>query len=61
MRFDVLTLFPAIFDGYVGQSLLKKGIDSSLIDVQLHDIRRWSRDKQSESLGAGCRLPRCQK
>ncbi|MBW8883829.1 MAG: tRNA (guanosine(37)-N1)-methyltransferase TrmD, partial [Planctomycetia bacterium] len=45
MRFDILTLFPAIFDGYLGQSLLKKGIDAGLIDVQLHDIRRWSRDK----------------
>jgi len=45
MRFDVLTLFPAIFSGYLGQSLLKKGIDAGLIDVQLHDIRRWSRDK----------------
>jgi tRNA (guanine37-N1)-methyltransferase len=45
MRFDVLTLFPAIFDGYVGQSLLKKGIDAGLVDVRLHDIRQWSRDK----------------
>jgi tRNA (guanine37-N1)-methyltransferase len=45
MRFDVLTLFPAIFDGYLGQSLLKKAIDAKLVDVQLHDIRQWSRDK----------------
>ena len=45
MRFDVLTLFPAIFDGYLGQSLLKKAIDAGLVDVQLHDIRHWSRDK----------------
>jgi len=45
MRFDVLTLFPGIFDGYLGQSLLKKAIDAQLVDVQLHDIRRWSRDK----------------
>jgi tRNA (guanine37-N1)-methyltransferase len=45
MRFDVLTLFPAIFDGYLGQSLLRKGIDAGLINVHLHDIRRWSKDK----------------
>jgi len=45
MRFDILTLFPAIFDGYLGQSLLKKAIDAGLVDVQLHDIRQWSRDK----------------
>ena len=40
MRFDVLTLFPAIFDGYLGQSLLKKAIDAGLVDVKLHDIRQ---------------------
>ena len=45
MRFDILTLFPAIFEGYVGQSLLKKAIDANLVDVRLHDIRQWSRDK----------------
>jgi tRNA (guanine37-N1)-methyltransferase len=45
MRFDVLTLFPAIFEGYLGQSLLKKAIDVGLVQVALHDIRQWSRDK----------------
>jgi tRNA (guanine37-N1)-methyltransferase len=45
MRFDVLTLFPEIFQGYLGQSLLKKAIDARLVDVQVHDLRHWSRDK----------------
>ena len=45
MRFDVLTLFPSMFDSYVGQSLLKKAIDGGLVSVQAHDIRTWSRDK----------------
>jgi tRNA (guanine37-N1)-methyltransferase len=45
MRFDVLTLFPGIFAGYVGQSLLKKAIDRGLLQVNLHDLRNWSRDK----------------
>ncbi|MEX2026901.1 MAG: tRNA (guanosine(37)-N1)-methyltransferase TrmD, partial [Pirellulaceae bacterium] len=48
MRFDVLTLFPAIFDGYLGQSLLKKAIDSGLVNVQLHDMRAWSGDKHNK-------------
>ena len=48
MRFDVLTLFPAIFDGYLGQSLLKKAIDAGLVNVQLHDIRAWSNDKHTK-------------
>ena len=45
MRFDVLTLFPSLFDSYVGQSLLKKAIDGKLVEVVTHDIRNWSRDK----------------
>ena len=48
MRFDVLTLFPEIFSGYLSQSLLKKGIDAGLIAVHLHDIRRWTTDKHQK-------------
>lgn len=47
MRFDVLTLFPGIFEGYLGQSLLKRAIDAALVEVHLHDIRDWTRDKHS--------------
>jgi tRNA (guanine37-N1)-methyltransferase len=45
MRFDVLTLFPGIFPGYLGQSLLKLAVERGLVDVQLHNIRDWARDK----------------
>jgi len=45
MRFDVLTLFPQIFEGYLTQSLLKKAIDSKLVEVRRHDFRRWCHDK----------------
>lgn len=48
MRFDVLTLFPAIFDGFLSQSLLKKAIDRGLLSVHLHDIRQWSNDKHNK-------------
>ena len=44
MRFDVLTLFPGIFSGYLGQSLLHKAIERGLIEVCLHNIRDWSSD-----------------
>ena len=45
MRFDVLTLFPEMFPGYLGQSLLKKAIDRGLVDVRVHNIRDWAKDK----------------
>ena len=45
MRFDVLTLFPSIFDGYLGQSLLRRAIEAGLVEVRSHDIRDWADDK----------------
>src|SRR6185369_2805118 len=48
MRFDVLTLFPEIFTGYLGQSLLKLAIDRGLVDVQLHNIRDWAEGKHKQ-------------
>jgi tRNA (guanine37-N1)-methyltransferase len=45
MRFDVLTLFPELFHSYLDQSLLKKAIDSGLVEVNLWDFRDWTTDK----------------
>jgi tRNA (guanine37-N1)-methyltransferase len=45
MRFDVLTLFPEIFSGYLTQSLLKLAIDRGLVRIDLHNIRDWTHDK----------------
>ena len=33
MRFDVLTLFPEIFLGYLTQSLLKLALDNGLVEI----------------------------
>lgn len=45
MRFDVVTLFPEMFPGYLGQSLLNKAIEAGLVDVVLHNLRNWSTNK----------------
>jgi len=45
MRFDVLTLFPGLFDGYLQQGLLQKAIAAKLVDVQLRDFRNWTKNK----------------
>lgn len=42
MRFDVLTLFPGLFPGYLGQSILEKAIGRGQVAVHLHDIRDWT-------------------
>jgi tRNA (guanine37-N1)-methyltransferase len=45
MRFDVLTLFPEIFQGYLTQSLLKLAIDKGLVEIHLWNIRDWAQGK----------------
>lgn len=45
MRFDVLTLFPEIFAGYLTQSLLKLAIQNGLVDIRLWNIRDWAEGK----------------
>jgi tRNA (guanine37-N1)-methyltransferase len=44
VRIDVVTLFPAIFDGYLTQSLLHKAIVRGLVDIRRHDLRNWADD-----------------
>ncbi len=48
MQLDVLTLFPEIFSGYLGQSLLKKALDAGLVDVRLHHLRDWALGKHHQ-------------
>lgn len=48
MRFDVLTLFPEMFPGYLGQSLLKRAIQKGLVDVRLRDIREFGLGRHNQ-------------
>src|SRR5215207_7232752 len=45
MRFDVLTLFPELFDSYLQQSLLKQALDSGLVEVRRWNFRDWAAGK----------------
>ena len=45
MRIDVLTLFPEMFPGYMGQSLLKRALDAGIVQIHLHNIRDWAKDR----------------
>lgn len=46
MRFDVLTLFPDLFEGYLTQSLLKLAIQRGLVQVRLWNFRDWATGKR---------------
>lgn len=45
MRIDILTLFPAMFQGPLSESIVKRAVSGGLVEIELHDIRRWSQDK----------------
>ena len=45
MRFDVLTLFPEVFAGYLDQSLIKRAQDRGLVSVPRWNLRDWAKDK----------------
>jgi tRNA (guanine37-N1)-methyltransferase len=45
MRFDVLSLFPEIFEGYLTQSILKLAIERKLVEINLWNIRDWAQGK----------------
>lgn len=45
MRFDILTLFPAMFHGPLEESVLKRAQESGRLSVVLHNIRDYATDK----------------
>ncbi|XOB40508.1 MAG: tRNA (guanosine(37)-N1)-methyltransferase TrmD [Candidatus Nealsonbacteria bacterium] len=45
LRFDIITIFPEIFDSYLGASLINRAQKKKLIKVKLHDLRKWTLDR----------------
>jgi len=58
IKFDVLSIFPEMFTSPLGFSLLKKAQEKGLIDICLHNIRKWANDKHKMTddapYGGGC-------
>lgn len=48
MRFDILTIFPNIFDSYLSESIIKRALENKLIEIHVHDIRKYSKDKHKK-------------
>ena len=42
MRFDILTLFPELFDSYLGQGHLKLAIERGLVEIRRHNFREFA-------------------
>ncbi|MBV8076668.1 MAG: tRNA (guanosine(37)-N1)-methyltransferase TrmD [Planctomycetaceae bacterium] len=48
LRFDLLTLFPGLFDGFLTESILKRAIAQGLVEVHRWDIRDWAEGKHRQ-------------
>uniref|UniRef100_A0A831UD28 tRNA (guanine-N(1)-)-methyltransferase n=1 Tax=Geobacter metallireducens TaxID=28232 RepID=A0A831UD28_GEOME len=45
MKFDILTLFPAMFEGPLTESIIRRAIESGLLEIRLHQIRDFATDR----------------
>jgi tRNA (guanine37-N1)-methyltransferase len=45
MKFDIITIFPKIFDSYFNESILKRAQKNNLLEIETHDLRNWASDK----------------
>ncbi len=45
MQFDVFSLFPEMFTAYLDESILKRARENGILNVQLHNIRDYTKDK----------------
>jgi tRNA (guanine37-N1)-methyltransferase len=57
MRIDIVTIFPGMFDAFMGAGLLGKAVAAGTISLTAHDLRRWGvgrhRSVDDEPYGGG--------
>ena len=49
MRIDVLTLFPAMLDGFLSESMLGRAQEAKLLEIKVHNLRDWTTDKHNRA------------
>ena len=45
MKFDIITIFPQIFDSYFSESILARAQKNKLIKIKIHNLRDYTTDK----------------
>ncbi|MCS6789083.1 MAG: tRNA (guanosine(37)-N1)-methyltransferase TrmD [Patescibacteria group bacterium] len=46
MRFDIITIFPKIFDSYFNESLIKRALLKKIIQIKIWNLRIFAKDKR---------------
>lgn len=45
MIFDIITIFPNLFDSFLKESLIGRAQKKKLIKIRIHNLRKWTNDK----------------
>ena len=45
MKVDIVTIFPGMFKGPIDESILKRAQEKNLVEIEVHDLRQWTKDK----------------
>lgn len=45
MKFNIITIFPKIFDGFLSESLLARAQKKRIIKIGVHNLRKWTTDR----------------
>jgi tRNA (guanine37-N1)-methyltransferase len=57
MRFDFVTIFPRMFDSFLAEGVIARGVKQGLIDVKVWDLRDYASDRHrstdDEAYGGG--------
>ncbi len=48
MRFDIMTLFPDMFDRVFGESIIGRAREKGLLEMHCHQIREYTKNKQMQ-------------
>lgn len=43
--FDVITIFPEMFNSFINESLIKRGQKKRLLKIRVHNLRKWTSDR----------------
>ena len=45
MLIHILTLFPGMFEGPFGESIIRRAIDRGLVSIEIHNLRDYTSDR----------------
>lgn len=45
MRFDVITIFPNFFKGFLNEAILSRALKNKLFKINIHNLRDWTNDR----------------